>query len=134
MTTELTTKEIMHLGARYAALKGAAYLVADTGEVLSAWEYEREVKTLRDALSAHIADNGSFHMEGIGEFRLQERTSVSYDVPAIREHNPDLFNTLIDLDCLKVDTTKAKAHSERLTGLKNLAITGGTTALVIEKR
>ena len=130
----MTTKTITDTAARYAALKSACYLIADTGEVLSAWEYEREVKKLRDELSAYIEEFGSFHMEGIGEFRLQERINTTYDVLGIKRFRPDLYETLLELDALKVDTTKAKAHAERLQGLRKLAIEGRTTALIVEKR
>ena len=134
MTTPTSRKTIADTAARYHELKNACYLIVDTGEKLSAWEYEREVKQLRDELLAHVEEFGSFHVEGVGEFRIQERINTSYDVLGIKRFRPDLYETLLELDCLKVDTTKAKAHAERLTGLKQVAIEGRTTALVVEKR
>ena len=135
MTTEieLSPKLAANALARYAALKAAAYITAD-GDVLDAKEYDLELARLRDLIMHYVETTGEdLHVEGIGTARIQTRRSVSYDVPAIHNTEPDLFAALLEFDALKVDSVKAKAHAERLSGLKRWEIGGGTPSLVIDK-
>ena len=135
MTTDvdLSPKLAANALSRYAALKNANYVTAD-GDVLPPKEYDLEVARLRDLLMHYIETTGEdLHVEGIGTARIQGRRNTSYDVPAIHNLAPELFALLLEFDALKVDSTKAKAHSERLTGLKRWEIPGVTPALVIDK-
>lgn len=127
-----SAKDAAEWGARLALLRGAKYLT-DDGEVLTAQEYKRESESLSAALRQYIERHGDFDVEGVGRLYLQDRRSVSYDVKAIAENERAHFEELVELDVLNIDSTKAKAHADRLWWLKALAIVGGSSALMIEK-
>ena len=126
-------RAVEKLARRYHELKNAAILLPDTGETMSLAMWKREMDRLADQLKGWLAENDEeLFVEGVGNLRLQHRTTTSWDVQGIKSFRPDLFDALLSLDCLKVDGTKVKAHAERLTGLKALGFQGETVALVIE--
>ena len=122
----------MEWGARLAQLRGARW-ITDDGEVLTQAELDREKESLSTALRQYIEKHGDLDIEGVGRLYLQPRRSVTYDVKSLAENDRAHFEELVELDCLDVNNTKAKAHAERLWWLKALAIVGGTSALVIDK-
>lgn len=115
-----THKEMAEMAVRYAALKEA-----ESG-------IKKQTDAMRNELLRWVELNGPQTIEGAGTFRIQERSSYSYDVKAIREQEPQRFQELLELDCVEISRTKAKVH-ERLSWLKAWEIQGGTTALVIDK-
>ena len=116
--TDSTHKEMAALAAKYANL----------GEVEGQIKQQRAA--MRDELLRWVELNGPQTIEGVGTLKLQERTTYSYDVKAIREQEPQRFAELLELDVVEISRTKAKPH-ERLSWLKGWEIPGGSPALII---
>lgn len=115
-----THKMMAELAVRYANLKDAEAQI------------KKQTDDMRKELVRWVELNGPQAIEGVGTLKLQERTTYSYDVKAIREQEAQRFQELLELDCVEISRTKAKAH-ERLSWLKAWEIPGGSVALIIER-
>lgn len=131
-----SAKDAAAMVSRLAALKGASYITAD-GDVLSAFDYEKECEYLKGMLRAYIEAHGPLYVEGVGEQRLQERSGPwSWDVKGLAEGDPLTFARLLELGALTINDKIATALEQggQVTMFRKWGFRGAATPALIVKK
>ena len=132
MTDAIETVE--HISQQMAVNMLAPYLEARSERDHYAKTVERFGALLKDYLEREggVVYDGE---RGI-EASLQTRNGTPvYDLVAIREHDPVLFQRLIDLGCLAVNAAAVKAQGQQLVGIERYAGPGkGSVALIVSEK
>lgn len=133
----ITPKQAADAAARYAVLKDAEYITSDGDRVTQA-RYKAECDHLNEIIKRFIErEGGPLFLEGIGEFKLQERSAgKQYDVGAFFYADPEAFRRLVDMGCLKVDekVLKAQVDAGNIAVVPPFTVLKGTAALVIDRK
>lgn len=131
----LTDAEAAAAAVRYHDLKHVGAYVLGTGEVVEAGRYDKEVELLNAQLKQYIADHEDepLAVEGLPPLQLQRPQAEDCDVPALLEHEPDVFYAAVGARALKIDVKLARKvlnpdQQGRLAGFVHKL--GGTPRLV----
>ena len=91
-----------------------------------------QLKRWLEAHPGEVLWDGETRLEG----RLQARAGTpTYDLLGIREHDDSLFQRLLALGCVSIESKAVKLHAEQLAGVQRYAMPGkGSVALIVEER
>ena len=131
----ISPKQAMEAAVQYAGMKRARYLLPD-GEIMEPKDYDAALAELNATLKRWVEQDGPLHVEGIGTFKLQDRsTAMTWDCKALAENDMDTFMRLLELGCVTLDKRLADAQEKagNVTSFRQYGHSGATTALIIDR-
>ncbi len=126
---------IAQMAAQYSQMKAARRVLPD-GEIMSEKDYTDALDVLNKILKKYVEQSGSFHVEGVGTVRLQDRaTAWNWDAKACAENDMKTFARLLEMGGVTFNTKVVEAleASGQITAVKQYGHRGGTSALIIDK-
>ena len=132
----MTTEETVHVTREMVAYMLAPYVEARIERDAYGKTVERFGALIKDFLERNEGVVWSETRDGVIEASLQERRGTPvYDLDSIRKSDPVLFERLLDLGCLQVNTAAVKAQGQQLLGIERYAGPGkGSVALIVQEK